>query len=272
MERLGMEDGEPIEAKMVTRAIENAQRKVEAHNFDIRKHLLEYDDVMNKQREIVYGRRRNYLDGEDLREEIVGMADEIAESLASNYTNTEKDEEPDWHALDDAMFGQFRLRLNLSEEERDSSAPEDIQERIRRAVETRDGDDANFQVFDTICGATQERQDALFAMMRKPMDLLLVVGGYNSSNTSHLVEIGEQELPTFFIRDAACLKSLETIAHFDLAQRSELESAYPGKLLEGKPAEIGITAGASCPANLIEATILRVFELRGVSREQLESA
>ena len=104
------------------------------------------------------------------------------------------------------------------------------------------------------------------------MDVLLVVGGYNSSNTSHLVEIGQEELPTFFIRDAGCLASLETIANFDLEDRREVESSYPMKLLEGRPAVIGITAGASCPANLIEETILRSFELRGISRAEVEAA
>ncbi len=104
------------------------------------------------------------------------------------------------------------------------SETEEIQRRIRQAVIDRDGDAAAFQVFDTICGATQERQDALFEMLRKPMDLLLVVGGYNSSNTSHLVEIAEPLVPTFFIRDASCIKSLEEIVHFDLHQRRETTS------------------------------------------------
>ena len=126
----------------------------------------------------------------------------------------------------------------------------------------------NFQVFDTICGATQERQDALFDMLRKPMDLLLVVGGYNSSNTTHLVEIGEKELPTFFIRTAECLKSLEQIVHFDLHSKSETTS-YSEKLSSDGPVVIGITAGASCPNNLIEDTILRVFQLRGAGRDEV---
>ncbi len=152
------------------------------------------------------------------------------------------------------------------------SETEEIQRRISAAVADRDGSAENFQVFDTICGATQERQDALFDMLRKPMDILLVVGGYNSSNTSHLVEIGQEQLPAFFIRDAGCLASIETIANFDLAAKEEIVSAYPGKLLEGAPAVIGVTAGASCPANLIEATILRAFELRGIAREQVEAA
>src|SRR6478735_8053470 len=96
------------------------------------------------------------------------------------------------------------------------SETEEIQQRLRKAVTDRDGSDGAFQMFDTICGATQERQDALFEMLKKPMDLLLVVGGYNSSNTAHLVEIAEPELPTFFIRGASCIKSLEEIVHYDL--------------------------------------------------------
>lgn len=152
------------------------------------------------------------------------------------------------------------------------SETEEMGRRIRDAVVKRDGNDENYRVFDTICGATQERQDALFEMLTAPMDVLLVVGGYNSSNTTHLVEIGQEELPTFFIQDASCLTSLETIAHYDLEKKSEIKSDYPGTILAGKPAIIGVTAGASCPSNLIEATILRAFELRGISREQVYAA
>jgi 4-hydroxy-3-methylbut-2-enyl diphosphate reductase len=152
------------------------------------------------------------------------------------------------------------------------SETEEIQRRVREAVLARDGSTANFLVFDTICGATQERQDALFEMLRRPMDLLFVVGGYNSSNTTHLVEIGEQALPTFFIRNSQCLESLEQIVHFDLHAKSEVASGYPAALLGAGPAVIGITAGASCPNNLIEDTILRVFELRGIPADEVKSA
>lgn len=147
------------------------------------------------------------------------------------------------------------------------SETEEIQRRVRSAVEARDGSAENFIFFDTICGATQERQDALFEMLRRPMDMLFVVGGYNSSNTTHLVEIGEQALPTFFIRNAECLESLEKIVHFDLHEKSEIASTYPTVLLGEKPVVIGITAGASCPNNLIEDTIFRIFDMRGISRE-----
>lgn len=149
------------------------------------------------------------------------------------------------------------------------SETEELQRRIQQAIVDRDGADLakqNFQVFDTICGATQERQDSLFEMLRRPMDVLLVVGGYNSSNTTHLVEIGEKELPTFFIRTAECLKSFAEIVHFDLHVKAETTS-YSNKLAGNEPVVVGITAGASCPNNLIEDTILRVFELRGIKRE-----
>jgi preprotein translocase subunit SecA len=79
MAKLGMENGQPIEHAMVSKAVENAQRKVEAHNFDIRKHLLEYDDVMNRQREIIYALRRDILTGENQKDILYDMADEVLE-------------------------------------------------------------------------------------------------------------------------------------------------------------------------------------------------
>ena len=154
------------------------------------------------------------------------------------------------------------------------SETEEVQRRVQHAVEERDGAELakqNYQVFDTICGATQERQDALFEMLKRPMDILLVVGGYNSSNTTHLVEIGEQQLPTFFIRNAECLRTLEQIVHFDLHTKGEKES-YSQKLAGTGDVVVGITAGASCPNNLIEDTITRVFALRGIGQEALEAA
>jgi 4-hydroxy-3-methylbut-2-enyl diphosphate reductase len=153
------------------------------------------------------------------------------------------------------------------------SETEEIQRRLRTAIEQRDaGRGDNFQVFDTICGATQDRQDGLFDLLRHPLDLLLVVGGYNSSNTTHLVEIGEQHLPTFFIRTSECLGSVTEILHFDLHHKSETTS-YTDRLADPQAkVTVGITAGASCPNNLIEDTVLRVFELRGIPAETVHQA
>ena len=159
------------------------------------------------------------------------------------------------------------------------SETEELQMRISEAVAERDqsqqnlrggGEDKNsFQFFDTICGATQERQDALFEMLEEPMDILLVVGGYNSSNTTHLVEIGGEEVPSFFIKNSECLKNIEQIMHFDLSEKSEV-SAYSGSIFDfNQPVTVGVTAGASCPNNLIEDVISRVFEMRGHDREDI---
>lgn len=146
---------------------------------------------------------------------------------------------------------------------------EEVQRRIQAAIARRDQAEkpvGNFRFFDTICGATQERQDALRDMLAEPMDLLLVVGGYNSSNTSHLAEMGEAQLPTYFIRNASRLESRARIVHYDLHSKTEVITE---NWLPAAPLTIGITAGASCPNNLIEESILRVFELHGISRAEL---
>jgi preprotein translocase subunit SecA len=91
MGRIGMEDNEPIEHRWISRAIENAQKKVESHNFDIRKHLLEYDDVMNKQREVVYHRRRELLSGASLKDDVLDMCDALIEEIAAAHANSEVD-------------------------------------------------------------------------------------------------------------------------------------------------------------------------------------
>jgi 4-hydroxy-3-methylbut-2-enyl diphosphate reductase len=148
---------------------------------------------------------------------------------------------------------------------------EEVQRRIQRAVADRDGADEatkNFRFFDTICGATQERQDALRELLDVKMDLLLVVGGYNSSNTSHLAEMGEEKLPTYFVLNASRLLSEKEIRHYDLHQRSEVVAR---DWLRPGPVVVGITAGASCPNNLIEETLIRLFQLRGIDLSRLQA-
>lgn len=141
---------------------------------------------------------------------------------------------------------------------------EEVQRRIQAAIRDRFGDGGvsdHFRFFDTICGATQERQDALEVLLKEPMDLLLVVGGYNSSNTSHLAEMGEAVLPTYFIKNAEKLISPARISHYD---QHKGEEVFTENWLPAGPLTIGVTAGASCPNNLIEETIRRLFELRGI--------
>lgn len=138
MDRLGMEEGEPIEHGLVTRAIENAQKRVEAHNFDIRKHLLEYDDVMNKQREVIYQQRRGLLAGESLKSEVIEMVEGMAEQTAADYANPDlPPEEWDWKGVDDALFRHFNARLHLNEEEKQNFSQESLADFVReRALRT----------------------------------------------------------------------------------------------------------------------------------------
>jgi preprotein translocase SecA subunit len=143
MSRLGMEEGEPIEHGLVTRAIENAQKKVEAHNFDIRKHLLEYDDVLNKQREVIYSQRRDVLTGETLKDEILDMAQGLAAEVVSRYA--EADNHPadwDWNGLREGLFHQFNLRFDAAPETRDGltlqALTELAVERINHAYEDKE--------------------------------------------------------------------------------------------------------------------------------------
>ena len=149
------------------------------------------------------------------------------------------------------------------------SETEEIQRRVRQAIMDRDGSSDHFQMFDTICGATQERQDALFDMLKLDMDMMFVVGGYNSSNTTHLVEIAEQKLPTFFIRGARCIASVEEIIHYDIRQKKEISGEKTSILDPANPITVGITAGASCPNHLIEETMVKILEMRGENYESL---
>jgi preprotein translocase subunit SecA len=116
MDRIGMEENQPIEHKLISKAIENAQKRVEAHNFDIRKHLLEFDDVMNRQRQVVYEQRKRVLKGEDPWADIEDMIEEIVEGIVPDFID-EKAHPEEWNlkGLDDMVFKQFSLRLNFSE-------------------------------------------------------------------------------------------------------------------------------------------------------------
>lgn len=136
MGKLGMEEGQPIEHKMVTKAIENAQRKVEGHNFDIRKHLLEYDDVMNKQREVIYQQRRQVLEGGDLRDYIMEMIEELLTNILDQYLS-EDDHPQEWDisGFKDALYRQFGLNITLSPEEIMGMSRREQEEEIADLIE-----------------------------------------------------------------------------------------------------------------------------------------
>ena len=117
MEKLGMEEDEPIEHSLITRSIEQAQKKVEARNFDIRKHVLEYDDVMNQQREVIYGQRRKILMGGSMRENIFSMIEKLIDQGMDLYANEKVySEEWDVKGLIDYAEGSFAPQGELKQE------------------------------------------------------------------------------------------------------------------------------------------------------------
>ena len=134
MDRIGMEEGQPIEHRLISRAIENAQKRVEGQNFDIRKHLLEYDDVMNRQRQVIYEQRKKVLKGEALWDDVEEMIEEMAEGIVPEYVDEKSHpEEWDLKGLDERIFGLFTLRLNIAEKA-DELTPAAIVETIIAGV------------------------------------------------------------------------------------------------------------------------------------------
>ncbi len=136
MDKLGMEEDEPIEHKLITNSIEHAQKKVEARNFDIRKHVLEYDDVMNQQREVMYGERRKILMGENLRENIMGMVNHIIKNEMDQYANEQLYPE-EWqldHLIEDAEK-IYAPAGRLTQEKLAELSRDDLREELEKVAE-----------------------------------------------------------------------------------------------------------------------------------------
>ena len=118
MEKLGMEEDEPIEHSMISRAIENAQRKVEGHNFDIRKHLLEYDDVMNKQREVIYRQRHDLLEAESAEDVVMDMMEDLVDGVVDEFFQERIESvEWDWQGFNKRMEELFHSAPHWPEQE-----------------------------------------------------------------------------------------------------------------------------------------------------------
>ncbi len=129
MDRVGMEEGHPIEHALITRAIENAQKKVEAQNFNIRKQLIEYDDVMNQQREIIYEQRRQALEEEDLQPVILDMIEDLVTDLVeARIPEDSHPEEWDLQGLEDAFISLFSIPLKMTSSVADDFTPESFHE------------------------------------------------------------------------------------------------------------------------------------------------
>jgi len=138
MDKLRIPENEPIEHGIISKAIENAQKKVESHNFDIRKHLLEYDDVMNRQREVIYAQRREVLGGENLRETVEGIIDETVEDMVATFC-PEKTPPAEWNwaTMADDFFKQFNIQAHFPAPESPDLKVESLEKQLREQVQIR---------------------------------------------------------------------------------------------------------------------------------------
>ncbi len=175
MEKLGMQDGEPIEHNMISRAIENAQAKVEGHNFEIRKHLLEYDDVMNQQREVIYRQRREALNGKSLKTSVLEMVQEKAEEIAEMFAGEKLPaEEWDLKSIQDAVYKQFNFRLEqLSPEKLDGLTSEGLALRI----------------FETASQVYHEREELIGAEEFRKLERFVVLQTVDNLWKDHLLSM-----------------------------------------------------------------------------------
>ncbi len=176
MDRLGIEEDQPIEHGLVSKAIENAQRKVEAHNFEIRKHLLEYDNVMNKQREVIYSQRREVLGSEDLKETVTELIEEQAEGLVDFYTD-EKEHPEDWDlkALQDAVYQQFSFKWPVPSLENDGIRRDQIKE----------------MVIDSAKGIYQKKEEEFGPPMLRYLEKVIMLQSIDHHWKDHLLAIDQ---------------------------------------------------------------------------------
>ncbi|MFC1475386.1 preprotein translocase subunit SecA [Candidatus Zixiibacteriota bacterium] len=161
MDKLGVKEGEVIEHSMVTKSIERAQKKVEGQNFSIRKHLLEYDDVMNQQREVIYDRRAAALEREDMKEEVLEMIDKVAEEIIEQHCPDDAAPEQ-WEtgALKNELFKTFLVDLKFADQDFESISRYDLKEKVQEMAR------ANHANKEKALGEQLMRQLEKFAILR----------------------------------------------------------------------------------------------------------
>ncbi len=146
----------------------------------------------------------------------------------------------------------------------------DIAAEVGAAIERARGPEAraaDFRSFDTICSATQDRQDAVHTLLEEPLDVMLVIGGFNSSNTISLAMLCAEHLPTYHIEDASGIDPDSGTVHHRLPQKEHVLRSDQGWMSAAGPVRVGLTAGASTPNNKIGETVARIFATRGIEIE-----
>ncbi len=172
MNKLGIEEGQPIEHNMISKAIENAQRKVEGQNYEARKHLLEYDDVMNKQREIIYQQRRQVLEGENLKPLIDRMVGDRLDAIIVGYfpKNTRLD---DWDKIgfQNALLKQFCFKYEVDHQ------PDLTQEKLYD------------EIFQSILNNYEKKEQLIKSPMMRHLEKMITLQSIDLQWKDHLLEM-----------------------------------------------------------------------------------
>ena len=175
LDRLGVKEGELIQHRMVTKAIERAQKRVEAQNFSIRKHLLEYDNVMNQQREVIYDRRLAILESENLKEEATSLINSVLEAKIEKHASEEYPENWNWEGLREDLLRIFLLDLRVPKEEIPSVTKESLKEKVSQIV---------LQLYDS-------KENALGSEMMRQLEKFAFFTTIDDLWKEHLYEIDE---------------------------------------------------------------------------------
>ena len=178
MDTLGIEEGEPIEHKMISKAIENAQKRVEGHNFDIRKQLLEYDDVMNKQRETIYALRREVLGNDDLHSLVLDYCEDVVDEVVEAATGGSRHaEEWDYETLASGLLHTFALKVEVGEES-----------------EVRGLSDAEAlkqYLVELVCGAYAGREEEIGSETLRQLEKIILLHTIDTHWKDHLYSIDQ---------------------------------------------------------------------------------
>ncbi|MEE9259235.1 MAG: preprotein translocase subunit SecA [Nitrospinaceae bacterium] len=183
MEKLGMENGQPIEHNMVSKAVANAQKKVEAHNFDIRKHLLEYDDVMNKQREVIYALRKDVISGGNQKELLLDMADEVVDLLLEDIAHEKLyPEEWDIEALNEYLERHFSIPVRKIDDKE-----LDLGGLAKLSLQDSNREKLHDAIMEAVSKAYQMKEEGVDPLMMRHLEKMIMLQVVDNLWKDHLL-------------------------------------------------------------------------------------
>jgi len=276
MQRLGMEDDQPLESKMVTRAIETAQQKVEAYNFDIRKNVVQYDDVMNAQRDMIYAERDRVLEGESMRETVLRMVEEEIDALTQSFLHATP---PDLEGFRSALAAMLPLddtTLTVADLERldpdeSSDAAVDIAESRYEAIEAEVGEERQRLVERLVLLRTI---DTLWVQHLTAMDEMRQGIGLRAYGQADPLVAYKREAHDMWGQFLENLRSAvaRQIFHARLTVAAQAPQPVPQNVRESGPSMDGddeASSNGSAPARAGVATVTAVNPMRKVGRNDL---